>query len=121
MPNDSRRIPMQNLVLQALPAEVAAKLKPHLRPHVVAPGTILFSPGDEIRSLYFPHSGVVSLATELTDGQIIEFAMTGRESVVGGSALSGPREAMYRAVTRMEASVDTLSIDVARTIARDSA
>jgi CRP-like cAMP-binding protein len=121
MPNERRRIPVQNLVLQALPPEVFAKLTPHLRPHLVGAGTILFSLGEEIRSLYFPHSGVVSLATELSDGQIIEFAMTGRESVVGGSAFLGPREAMYRAVTRMEASVDTLNIDVARTIARDSA
>jgi CRP-like cAMP-binding protein len=120
MPNERRRIPVQNLVLQTLPSEVAAKLTPHLRPHLVAPGTILFSPGEEIRSLYFPHSGVVSLATELTDGQIIEFAMTGREGVVGGSALLGPREAIYRTITRMEASVDTLNVDVARTIARDS-
>jgi CRP-like cAMP-binding protein len=44
---------------------------------------ILFEPGEPLRWVYFPVSGVVSLVTSLSDGSLIEMAAVGDEGVVG--------------------------------------
>ena len=63
---------------------------PHLKAFDLVQGDLLFDAGESVNWVYLPHSGVVSLVVGLADGQLIETAMVGRDSIVGASsALDG--------------------------------
>jgi CRP-like cAMP-binding protein len=72
-----------NRVLDALPrAEREAVLSQvHTRP--IAPREMLVGPGQPMREVYFPTSGVISLMTALADGSAVEVATVGPEGMVG--------------------------------------
>ena len=83
-------LPFANSLLASLSTSDAAALRPHLQEIALPQGTVLFEVGAPVTKVYFPHSGVVSLVVELSSGEMIEAAMVGRESLVGGlSALDG--------------------------------
>lgn len=44
---------------------------------------LLFEPEDELRYVYFPLSGVISLVTPMIEGDAVEMATVGNEGVVG--------------------------------------
>jgi CRP-like cAMP-binding protein len=113
-------MPGQNRLLHAMPLAVLDKLKPRLHGHPLDAGTVLYSAGDRISDVYFMVSGAVSLVTELSGGQMIESAMIGRESVVGGGAALGDQEASHKAIVQVAGSAYALDIDTARRVARES-
>lgn len=113
-------MPDQNLLLRDLPPVVLEKLKPRLRIQNFAAGQVLFSAGDKVSNIYFMRSGAVSLVCELTGGQMIETAMIGYDSVVGGGAALDDRDAMYKAIVQIGGSGFVLDVDSARHVARDS-
>jgi CRP-like cAMP-binding protein len=79
----------QNTILSALhslhPAFVAKSTKQITFDH----GDHLARAGTRIDRLFFPTSGLVSIVTELPEGETIEAAMVGRSGTIGGSALLG--------------------------------
>jgi len=75
-----------NRVLQALDATAFALLKPHLGAIEMIRATALGVEGAPLQHVYFPHRGSVSITVTLAEGQTIEVAMLGRDSVVGGGA-----------------------------------
>jgi len=81
---------------------------------------VLFAPGDKISNIYFMRSGAVSLVCELADGQMIETAMVGYDSVVGGGAALDDRDAVYKAIVQISGTGYALDVDTARQVARDS-
>jgi CRP-like cAMP-binding protein len=113
-------MPDQNLFLRALPGAVLDKLKPRLRAHDFPAGQVLFSTGNKVTNVYFMRSGAVSLVSELSDGQMIESAMVGRDSLVGGGAALDDRDAVYKAIVQVPGNGLLLDVDVARQVARDS-
>src|SRR5262245_8157403 len=113
-------MPSQNFLLQALPLGVLDLLKPRLRPIDLPAGDVLFVAGDKVSNIYFLQAGAVSLVSELSGGQMIESAMVGRDSVVGGGAALDDRDAVYKAIVQVAGSGLALDVDVARHIARDS-
>lgn len=50
---------------------------------------VLYRPQEEIKFLYFPVKGLVSVASALKDGSTIEIGTVGREGLVGVPALIG--------------------------------
>jgi len=112
-------MPDQNLLLRELPALVLEKLKSRLRVQNFAPGQVLFAAGDKISNIYFLRSGAVSLVCELSGGQMIETAMVGYDSVVGGGAALDDRDAMYKAIVQIGGAGFALDVDTARHVARD--
>jgi len=113
-------MPDQNLLLRDLPSSVLDKLRPRLRAQNFSPGQVLFAAGDKIANIYFPRAGAVSLVCELTGGQMIETAMIGHESVIGGGAALDDREAVYKAIVQIGGTGFALDVDTARHVARDS-
>lgn len=96
MPEDASRIarrrpqdPRQNHLLAALPKNELARLMPHLEPVPLAAGQALFSPGVEIRHVYFPVTAIVSLLYVLENGDSAEIAVIGDDGLVGVSLLIG--------------------------------
>jgi CRP-like cAMP-binding protein len=72
--------------LHALPAAEFDELRPHLEIIELVKETVLIEAGAPIRQVYLPHSGAVSMRVNFPEGQTVQVAMVGRDSIVGGSA-----------------------------------
>lgn len=86
-----------NLLRKLKPAD-RALLEPHLQPWEARAGDVLYEPGDDVRSVYFPCGpSLVSFRVVLEDGRAIETALVGREGAVGGIVSNGHLPAFARA------------------------
>ena len=65
------------LLASLVPADFEL-LRPHLKPVEFKKEAVLYSAGDKIDRVYFPHSGIISLVVELAGGETVEAAMIGR-------------------------------------------
>jgi CRP-like cAMP-binding protein len=90
-----------NLLLASLSESDIALLLPHLRFVHVKQRQILFEPGDEILTTYFPLNAIVSLVVLLSDGQSVEAAMVGRDGVVSATAALDGKIAVSRGVVQL--------------------
>ncbi|WP_426438800.1 Crp/Fnr family transcriptional regulator [Bradyrhizobium genosp. P] len=75
-----------NRLLQALPAAEYEQLHPLLETVELTKDTVLADAGAPVQRVYLPHSGVVSLMINLSDGQSVEIATIGRDNIVGAAA-----------------------------------
>jgi CRP-like cAMP-binding protein len=74
--------PPANKLLAALPKASFEQLLPELEQIDLIFGDVIFNVGDEIRDVYFPNSGVVSLFA-VENQATLEIALVGNEGVVG--------------------------------------
>jgi CRP-like cAMP-binding protein len=109
-----------NLLLASLPPEDMAALVPHLRVVQLPRETVLFEAGDTVEAIYFPHTGLVSIVVDLASGEMIETAMLGRDSLVGGSAAVGDGIALHRAVVQVETVASVVDVGTLRGLAQES-
>jgi hypothetical protein len=79
----------QNHLLDALPEDDYARLKPHLEPVSMALGEVLYEPGARLRYVHFPTTSIVSLLYVMEDGASAEIAVVGNEGVLGISLFMG--------------------------------
>ena len=91
-----------NSFLASLPAKDFELLRPHLKPFDMVHEDLLFDTGETLNWAYLPHSGVISLVVGLADGRLIEAAMVGRDSIVGGSAALDGKIALNRGIVQVE-------------------
>lgn len=61
---------------------------------------MLYDPGDQIETIYFPHDCVISLMTLMENGAAIESAAVGREGALGLMAAVVPRQSLSRAIVQ---------------------
>jgi len=79
-----------NLLLSRLDPPSLACMIPHINVLQLEQGKILAETHQPVLKVYFPHGGIISSVVELTGGEAIETAMTGRDGVFGASqALDG--------------------------------
>jgi CRP-like cAMP-binding protein len=90
-----------NRLLASLPGSDLALLTPHLVETALEGGAVLQEPGQPIRRVYFPYSGLVSLLGILPEGQAIDTASIGRDGAIGLSAGLGSQIALSRAVVQL--------------------
>jgi len=109
-----------NQLLQMLDVADFDLLRPHLATVEMVRQSVLGEAGSALRHVYFPHGGSVSITVSLSDGQTIEVAMLGRDSVVGGGAALADGIATADAVVLFPGTASTLEIAVFRTIAAAS-
>jgi CRP-like cAMP-binding protein len=109
-----------NLLLASLPPENIVALMPHLRVVELPHEAVLFEAGDTIRALYFPHNGIVSILVDLSSGEMIETAMIGRDSLVGGSAAVDDDIALNRAVVQVRGIASTVDVATFRGLVQRS-
>jgi CRP-like cAMP-binding protein len=110
----------QNRILDALPTPLLERLQPCLQALRLPVGQVLFATNDKVSRIFFPESGAISLVSELATGEMIESAMVGRDSMIGGGAALDDRDAVYRALVQVEGNGYSLNVDWARQIARES-
>jgi CRP-like cAMP-binding protein len=108
-----------NRLLAALSARDFAVLEPHLELVALPRGKVLFEPGDEVTTTYFPcHRTMASLLIVTRDGREVEAATIGREGAVGGIVSEGNKPAFGRAVIQVggEAlAINTSHLEAAKT------
>lgn len=108
-----------NRLLGALSAHDFAVLEPHLEPVALARGQVLFEPGDEVDTTYFPcHRTMASLLIVTRDGHEVEAATIGREGAIGGIVSEGHKPAYGRAVVQVAGSalaIPTSHLEAAKT------
>ncbi|HEX6729525.1 MAG TPA: Crp/Fnr family transcriptional regulator [Pyrinomonadaceae bacterium] len=110
---------LTNKLLTSLPGPDFAALLPHLVPATLNSGDELYAFGNNIETIYFPETAVLSQVSYLTDGSATEVAVVGNEGVVGLSALFGSQPSMYWtkvtiAGTALRASIHSLSDEFRR-------
>jgi len=72
-----------NLLLNALPADVYARVRRDLSPVSVTLRQLLHEADAIVDHVYFPANGFCSMVTLLRDGRMVEVATVGREGAVG--------------------------------------
>ena len=81
---------------------------------------MLFEAGDTIKAIYFPHTGIVSIVVDLASGEMIETAMIGRDSLVGGSAAIDDDIALNRAVVQVAGVASVVDVGTFRGLVQQS-
>jgi CRP-like cAMP-binding protein len=94
------RAPPTNRLLAALPKNEYEQLLPKLKPFPLVFGEVIYEPGDLIRDVYFPTSGIISLLAAVEDRATLEVGIVGREGMVGLPAFMGVKTSGNRAVVQ---------------------
>ncbi|KIU51400.1 Crp/Fnr family transcriptional regulator [Bradyrhizobium sp. UASWS1016] len=87
-----------NRLLQALPPADYVQLHPLLETVDLTKEAVLADAGSPVQRVYLPHSGVVSMMINLSDGQSVEIATIGRDGIVGASAALHERPLLADAI-----------------------
>lgn len=111
----------KNFLLSSLSDADFALVQPHLKPTELIRGTVLFEAGEPIRRVYFPDSGIISVVVELSNGQTIEIAMIGRDTIAGGLFAMDGKISLNKAIVQVSGAGATVDVDKLRAIANQSA
>jgi CRP-like cAMP-binding protein len=82
---------------------------------------VLIEAAKPAQRVYFPHSGIISLVVSFSNGQAVDMAMIGRDSVCGVSAALGGRISPATAIVRLPGTASVLDADRLRFAANESA
>ena len=91
----------ENRLLKGLDPADFALLAQHLRQVPLLQGLVLQEQEAPVEQVYFPLSGVVSLASVMDGGLVVETTMVGSEGAIGAFAGLGPWNAFARAVVQI--------------------
>jgi len=106
-----------NGLLQALPEADFEALRPHLQSIEMVKETALIEAGAPFTHVYLPESGIISMVVRLSEGQTVELAMIGRDSILGASAAFGDAISLSEAVVLQPGSAAVLDIAILRAAA----
>jgi CRP-like cAMP-binding protein len=109
-----------NQLLQALPAEDFDLVGARLKPLQMIRETILVEAGVAPAQIVFPHGGAVSIVVNLSEGQSVEVAMIGHDSVVGASEALGDGVSLTDAIVLFPAAASVIELADFRTVAAQS-
>jgi len=102
--------PFNNL-LRRLNAADYALLEPHLNADEAKPGELLYNPGDDVQTVYFPCGPTLaSYMVPNEDGRDVETILIGREGAVGGIVSQGFLPAYTRITVKFGGPVIRLGI-----------
>ena len=97
-----RHSPCQNHILAALPAPQYYRLLPRLEAVELPLGCALHPAGERESHLHFITGGIVSRVYETRNGDSAEFALTGKEGVIGVASILGGDSTPSRAEVVVE-------------------
>ena len=92
---------MKNQLLSSLPSEEYEQLEPYLEPIFLDLKRELYQPNVPIDFVYFPLSGVYSLLSTTSKGELIEVATVGNEGMVGLPVFLGSKQIPGLAVSQV--------------------
>ena len=85
----AKYIPAPNSILRALSRKDGQRLLARHEQVKLTYGDILCEPGKQLRHVYFPNSGVISLLTPVHGHPSVEVGLVGREGMAGVALLLG--------------------------------
>ncbi|GAB2512970.1 Crp/Fnr family transcriptional regulator [Lysobacter humi (ex Lee et al. 2017)] len=103
----------RNGLLETLSEEECDRLRDDLQVVELPAGKVLYASGATQPCMYFPRSGVVSMTYTTESGDSTEFAMIGREGLVGIATLMDSRSTPSSAVVQVAGEALALRADVA--------
>jgi CRP-like cAMP-binding protein len=86
--------PSNRLLTALTPAEFE-RLRSELQTVTIKPKQLIYAAGAAIKDVYFPHDGVYSIVTTLSDGSMVESATIGSEGMLGVEAFVRDDAAAY--------------------------
>jgi len=98
----STQVAIGNRILAALPPEQLARVLPHLSTIRLERDEVLYITGDEIRYVYFPISGLISLLSTTETGSTVAVAMVGNEGIIGLPVILKNRMIPYEVTVQTE-------------------
>ena len=110
-----------NQLLQLLDAADFDLLRPHLATVELVRRSVLAEAGVALRCIYLPHGGSASIAVSLSEGQMVEIAMLGRDGVVGGGPALADGITPMDAVVLFPGTASVLDVEAFRAVAAASA
>ncbi len=110
-----------NGLLQALPADDYEALRPQLSSVKLARETVLIEAGAALTHVYLPHSGAISIMVALSEGQTVEVAMLGRDSIIGMAAALGDGTSLTDAIVLFPGTASILDVASVRAAVERSA
>jgi len=81
--------PASNLLLAALPTRDRRHLLERCQPVELALASVIYEPGERVRSVFFPTESFVSVITPISGHDRLEVGMVGNEGMVGASLSLG--------------------------------
>jgi CRP-like cAMP-binding protein len=95
------------------PADLAL-FEAELRVVEMTHGQVLAEPHQLIKNLYFPHGGIVSYVVAMSDGNMIETGMVGRDGVMGALQALDEKVSPNRIMVQVPARASVVDVDVVR-------
>ncbi len=89
-----------NRLLAALPAKEYKRLLPKLKETSLIYTETIYEPGDVIRRVYFPDSGIVSLLSSVGENSLLEVGIVGNEGFIGLPVFLGVKTSNNRAIVQ---------------------
>ena len=108
-----------NLILDSLPQNIFAALEPHLKNTSLKFGEIVAESEHEVKTVYFPYDGVISLVVEMDVGDMIETAMVGRDGVANATSALDGKISLHKAIVQVAGNASVIDADTLRSIANE--
>jgi len=96
----SETIKPANRLLAALPAKEYAHLLLKLEEIPLTFAKTFYEPGDIIRHVYFPNTGIISLLSAVEERSLVEVGIVGNEGFVGVPVFLGVKTSNNRAIVQ---------------------
>lgn len=104
----------RNHLLSALPADVWARLSPHVGQTLLIQGQILVESGKPIERVYFPNNGLLSLMLNTRSGMYVETGLIGWEGLTNAFELMDGVPALSRTMVQISGTACWLPVEVLR-------
>jgi hypothetical protein len=97
-------MPVENLLLAALPASEYGRLHPRLEQVSFSLGEVVYEFGGHLDYVFFPTDSIISLLYTMENGSSAEMGLTGNDGVVGIALFMGGGTMPNRAVVQSAGS-----------------
>ena len=115
LPSLSSRI-VANRLFDRLPAAERELVAARVQEFDMDAGDVLHEPGEPMREVYFPTSGMISLVERGRDGTMVEVGTAGADGMVGISVFLDVRDGSSEAMAQVPGSVLAMSADDFQTL-----
>jgi len=112
MAKDRAQDPLQNKLLATLPAEIQQRLVPELTFTPLALSEQIYAAGQQLKTVYFPTTAIISQLNTMRDGKSSEIALVGNDGVLGIAVFMGGKSVANRAIVRSAGGAFCLPADV---------
>lgn len=111
--------PIRNKILNLVPASELESVLNRCETATIASKEIVFGRGDPIHYVYFPENCVISLITELRDGDSVEAMTVGSDGFVGMPIFHGVPSSRLKAIGQITGETRRVPVDDFRRLVRE--